>query len=136
MNRIGMRQRYRRYSMSSFVVSDTLLFIRCHNAAFLFQAEHDAIGSFFEITPTNISTNSDPEMEKGDTGFSSNSSSEKSFASAGRADKENTSRDAAAEAAIFAGMREEIDDFLQFGFGFVYSGEIGVDPRRFSRCAC
>ena len=76
-------------------------------------------------TPTNISTNSEPEMlKKWDACFSGNGLGHERLARAWRADQQNALGDASAQADEFLRLLEELDDFRQFLFRFVVARHI------------
>ena len=76
-------------------------------------------------TPTNISTNSDPEIEKnGHAGLAGDRPRQQRLAGAGRADQEDALRDARAEPPIGLRIAQEGDDLLQLELGFVDAGDV------------
>src|SRR5213082_3423681 len=64
-------------------------------------------------TPTNISTNSEPLMEKNGTPASPDCAREQRLACSGRPDQQHAFRDVSAEPRIALRILEEADDFLQ-----------------------
>ena len=76
-------------------------------------------------TPTNISTNSEPEIEKNGTlGFTGHGSRQQGLAGAGRPDQQDAFRDPRSETTIGFRIAQECDNLLQLEFGFVHSGDV------------
>ena len=76
-------------------------------------------------TPTNISTNSAPEMrEERHAGLAGDGARQQRLAGAGRADQQNALRDARAEPAERCRVAQEGDDFLQLDLGLVDAGHV------------
>ena len=69
------------------------------------------------------------EQER-NAGFAGNRSRQQRLAGAGRADEQHALRDAAADRREPAGLREEVDDFLDFVFGLVHAGDVLERDRR------
>ena len=70
-------------------------------------------------TPTNISTKSEPEIEKnGNVRFARDGAREKGLAGAGRPDQQNAFRNASAELLELRRLAQKFNDFLQFFLGF------------------
>ena len=75
--------------------------------------------------PTNISTNSEPEIEKNGT-FASPATAlrQQRFARAGRADKQRALGQLRADIAVFLRIMQEIDDLLERVLGLVLAGHV------------
>ena len=89
-------------------------------------------------TPTNISTKSEPEIEKNGTLASpAMRLGQQRLAGARRADQQQAARNAAAELLEFLRVLQEVDDFLDFFLGLVAAGDVGEgDAGCCSRRAC
>ena len=76
-------------------------------------------------TPTNISTKSEPEIEKkGTLASPATARASRVFPVPGRSDEQHALGDAAAEALELLGFAEELDDLLELFLGFVYAGDV------------
>ena len=77
-------------------------------------------------TPTNISTNSEPEMLKNGTPASPATARASSVLPVpGGPDEQHAARDARAERVELLGVLEELDDFLELRLGLVDAGDVG-----------
>ena len=77
-------------------------------------------------TPTNISTNSEPEIEKNGTPASPATARARSVLPVpGGPDEEDAARDARAEGVELLGELQELDDFLELGLGLVDARDVG-----------
>ena len=76
-------------------------------------------------TPTNISTNSEPLIEKNGTPASpATALRQQRLAGSRRADQQDAARHARAQPAVFFRVLEEIDDLLQLRLGLVDAGDV------------
>ena len=76
-------------------------------------------------TPTNISTNSEPEIEKNGTPASpATARASQRLAGARRPDEQDALRDMRAEPSVFLRILEELDDLLELVLGLVDAGDV------------
>src|SRR5579884_2089669 len=75
-------------------------------------------------TPTNISTKSEPEIEKKGTFASPNSSRQERFARTGRANKQHTFRNTPTKFLKLLRLFQEINNLVQFFLGFIHAGHV------------
>ena len=77
-------------------------------------------------TPTNISTNSEPDRVKNGTSASpATARASRVLPVPGRTHQEHALGDAPAQALVLPGILEEVDDLHQFRLGLVHAGHIG-----------
>ena len=76
-------------------------------------------------TPTNISTNSEAEIEKNGTlRLARERAREQRLASAGRAGQQHAARDPAPQPAVLVRLLEEVDDLGQLRLGLVDPSDV------------
>ena len=85
-------------------------------------------------TPTNISTNSDPEIEKNGTPASpATARASRVFPVPGRAHQQHAFRNPPAQPLVFFGILQEIDNLPQLALGLLHArhvAELGIQSLR------